>query len=201
MGEGGEGSFLRFLCFLWPTLPRSFLVVDHMNPGREDQLAFTKHFERAQGWLLLENYAAADKALRLIPVAFRGRPEVEQFRAQLHLSAGDWRRAEPILRRLREEDPAEPQHSVSLAFAVRRAKSIGAAEEILLEARERFPEVAVIWFNLACYAAQQERFADACTWLREASHREPGFRELAKTDSDLVPFWNAVATGAAAAPW
>lgn len=172
-----------------------------MEPGREDQLAFAKHFDRAQGWLLLENYAAADRALRLIPAAFRRRLEVEQFRAQLHLSAGRWRRAEPILRRLRKQDPADPEHCVSLAFAVRRAKSIGAAEQILLEARERFPEVAVIWFNLACYAAQQGRHADARDLLHEAGRREDAFRDLAKTDSDLVPFWAAVSAGKIAAPW
>ena len=45
-----------------------------MEPGRADLLKFKKHFERAQGWLLLENHAAADRALRLIPAAFRGRP-------------------------------------------------------------------------------------------------------------------------------
>jgi predicted Zn-dependent protease len=172
-----------------------------MNSGREDQLAFAKHFERAQGWLLLENYAAADKALRLIPAVYRQLPEVERFRAHLHLSAGQWRRAEPVLRRLRKSEPADPGHSVSLAFAVRRGKSIGAAEQILLEARERFPEVAVIWFNLACYAAQQGRHADARDWLHEAGRREDAFRSLAKTDSDLVPFWAAVAAGTVAAPW
>jgi hypothetical protein len=61
--------------------------------------------------------------------------------------------------------------------------------------------VAVIWFNLACYAAQQGRLADARDWLHEAGQREEGFRELAKTDSDLVPFWTAVAKGTIAAPW
>jgi predicted Zn-dependent protease len=89
-----------------------------MESGREELLLLAKHFERARGWLLLENYAAAIRALRLIPPAYRRRPEVEQFRAQLHLSAKEWRRAEPILRRLRKQDPADPQHSVSLAFAV-----------------------------------------------------------------------------------
>jgi predicted Zn-dependent protease len=172
-----------------------------MDSGREDQLRFAKHFERAQGWLLLDNYVAAAKALRLIPAAYRRRPEVEQFRAQLHLSAGEWRRAEPILRRLRKQEPADPGHSVSLAFAVRRGKSIEAAEQILLEARARFPEVAVIWFNLACYAAQQGRLADARDWLHEAGHREEAFRDLAKTDSDLVPFWDAVTAGTVTAPW
>lgn len=172
-----------------------------MDPSREDQLRFAKHFARAQGWLLLENHAAADRALRLIPPAYRQRPEVAQFRAQLHLSAGRWARAVPLLRRLQKEEPAEPQHAVSLAFAVRRAQSIRAAEKILLAARERFPQEAVIWFNLACYAAQQGRPADARDLLREAVRREGAYRDLAKTDADLTPFWSAVAAGTIAAPW
>lgn len=172
-----------------------------MEPGREDQLKFAKHFARAQGWLLLENHAAADRALRLIPAAFRGRSEVQQFRAQLHLSAKRWARAVPLLRRLQKQDPSEPQYAVSLAFAVRRAQSIEKAEKILLEARERFPQEAVIWFNLACYAAQQDRLTDAHDLLREAVHRESAYRDLAKTDPDLIPFWSAVTAGTLAAPW
>lgn len=172
-----------------------------MEPGREDQLRFAKHFQRAQGWLLLENHAAAERALRLIPAAFRGRSEVVQFRAQLHLSAKRWARAVPLLRRLVKQDPTEPQYWVSLAFAVRRAQSITAAEKILLKARARFPQEAVIWFNLACYAAQQDRLTDAHNLLREAVRRESAYRDLAKTDPDLAPFWKAVTTGTLAAPW
>jgi predicted Zn-dependent protease len=172
-----------------------------MEPGREDQLKFAKHFERAQGWLLLDNHAAAARALRLIPAAFRRLPEVRQFRAQLHLSAGQWRRAEPLLRQLLRENPDEAQYSVSLAYAVRRGKSIAAAEQILLEASQRFPDVAIIWFNLACYAAQQGRLTDARDWLREAGQRDRDFRAMAKTDSDLIPFWVAVTAGAVDAPW
>jgi len=172
-----------------------------MDEGREDQLTFAKHFERAQGWLLLDNHGSAARAIRLIPVAFRERPEVRQFRAQLHLSAKQWRQAVPLLRQLRDENPSDPQFSVSLAFAVRRAKSIGAAEKVLLVARERFPDVAIIWFNLACYAAQQGRLTEARDWLREAESRENGFQDLAKTDSDLMPFWAAVKAGTIASPW
>lgn len=172
-----------------------------MDEGRDERLQFAKHFERAQGWLLLENHAAAARALRLVPPAFRDQPAVVQFRAQLHLSAGQWRQAEPLLRRLGQEHPDDPQYPVSLAYAVRRAKTIGAAEEILQEARQRFPEVAIIWFNLACYAAQQGRLTDARDWLREAAKRETGIRELAKSDADLTPFWAAVVAGQVAAPW
>ncbi len=172
-----------------------------MEPGREEQLKFAKHFERAQGWLLLENYAAAERALRLIPTAFRGRSEVQQFRAQLHLSAGRWARAVPLLRKLVKADPAEAQYWVSLAFAVRRAESIGKAEQILIEASRRFPQEAVIWFNLACYAAQQGDITNALGLLRAAVNRDVAYRDLAKTDTDLVPLWDAVRAGVIAAPW
>ncbi len=172
-----------------------------MEPGRQERLEFAKHFGRAQGWLLLENYAAADRALRLIPAAFRMRSEVQQFRAQLHLAAGRWAQAVPLLRRLLKQEPTEPQYWVSLAFAVRRAQSIAAAETILLEARERFPQEAILWFNLACYAAQQGRAVEARDLLVEAVKREAGYRALAKTDPDLAPLWAAVASGTAAAPW
>ena len=160
-----------------------------MEPSREDQLLFAKHFERAQGWLLLEKLDDAAKALRKIPLAFRRRPEVVLVRAALYLAAKDWKRAEPILRQVLKQDADEPQHWVNLAFAVRRAKSIAEAEPILLEARRRFPQVAVIWFNLACYAAQQGRLTEVPTLLREAIRLEPHFKEPAKTDPDLAPYW------------
>lgn len=172
-----------------------------METGREDQLKFAKHFERAQGWLLLENHAAAERALRLIPAAFRERSEVQQFRAQLHLSAGRWARAVPLLRRLVKQDPTEPQYWVSLAFAVRRAESIAKAEQILIEASRLFPHEAIIWFNLACYAAQQGDITNALGLLRAAVNRDVAYRDLAKTDPDLIPFWSAVADGSIGAPW
>lgn len=172
-----------------------------MEPGREDELKFAKHFERAQGWLLLENYAAADRALRQIPPAFRKRAEVEEFRAQLHLSAGRWARAVPLLRRLVKQEPNEPQYWVSLAFATRRAESIGNAEQILIEASRRFPQEAVIWFNLACYATQQGDIPNALGLLRAAVNRDAAYRDLAKTDSDLEPLWAAVSSGSHPAPW
>ena len=160
-----------------------------MDQSRQDQVDFAKHFERAQGWLLLEKFDEAGKALRAIPPAFRRRHEVKSVRAQLYLATRQWKRAEPVLRQLLKQDEGEPQHWVSLAFAVRRAKSIADAEPILLEARQRFPKEAIIWFNLACYAAQQGRLSEVPALLREAIRLEPKITELAKTDSDLAPYW------------
>jgi tetratricopeptide (TPR) repeat protein len=160
-----------------------------VEPSRADQLLFAKHFERAQGWLLLEKFAEAARSLRAIPPAFRRRPEVVLVRAALYLAAKDWKRAEPVLRQVLKHEADDPQHWVNLAFAVRRAKSLAEAEPILLEARRRFPQVAVIWFNLACYAAQLGRLDEVPTLLREAIRLEPDFKEPAKADPDLAPYW------------
>lgn len=166
-----------------------------MENSREDRLRFAKHFERAQGWLLLDRPGLAAAALAEIPPYFRSRPEVSLFRAQLHLAAEEWTQAEPVLRQLLEADAGVPQHWISLAFAVRRSKSIGEAEVILREARQRFPAVAIIWFNLACYAAQQGRQTEAHQLLGEALRLEPDLKEAAKADPDLAPYWQALAAG------
>lgn len=160
-----------------------------VDPTREDQLSFAKHFAHAQGWLLLENFRAAQRSLAKIPPAYRRRPEVMGLRAHIHLAARDWSKAAPLLRRLVKLAPGDPEHWVSLAYAVRRAESLAAAEVILQEARARFPGVAVIWFNLACYASQQARWTEVETFLAEAIHLEPAFGDAAKTDADLTPYW------------
>jgi predicted Zn-dependent protease len=166
-----------------------------VEKSREDRVRFAKHFERAQGWMLLDKFDEAFAALEEIPPSFRLRREVYFFRAQLHLAARQWSHAEPLLRELLKADAGDPQFWVSLAFAVRRAKSIGEAEVILQEAREKFPKVGLIWFNLACYAAQQNRPAVAHRLLGEALRLKPELKETARADPDLVPYWKALAAG------
>ena len=166
--------------------------VDH---AREDQLKFAKHFERAQGWLLLDKFDSALAALGEIPPGFSARPEVVLLCAQIHMAAAQWSLAEPLFRQLVESDADEPLYWVNLAYVVRRAKSLGEAEPILREARERFPTVELIWFNLACYAAQQNRLDEAHELLSEALRLEPQLKEQAKADPDLKPYWDGLASG------
>jgi len=162
-----------------------------VDSSREEKLLFAKHLERAQGWLLLENFRESARSLRNIPPAFRRHPDVAIVRAQLYMALKDWKRAEPVLRKVLKDDVGDPERWVNLAFAVRRAKSIAQAELILREARLRFPEVAVICFNLACYAAQQGRIVEVSELLREAIRLDPHFEEPAKSDPDLAPYWEA----------
>jgi tetratricopeptide (TPR) repeat protein len=85
------------------------------------------------------------------------------------------------------------------AYAVRRMTggSIEAAEEILLDAARRFPEYALIHFNLACYAAQMGKLDEAVERLREAirvSDDPDKIRQDAVRDEDLEPIRDRLAT-------
>ena len=66
----------------------------------------------------------------------------------------------------------------------------GAAEGILLKARELHPESALIAFNLACYASVTGRMEDAKERLRNAIELDKDVRKLALDDEDLRPLWD-----------
>ncbi len=82
---------------------------------------------------------------------------------------------------------------ISLAYAVRRAESVNKAEVILLRAQAIHPKVAVIAFNLACYASVAARFEEAKTRLQHAIELDKEVRGRALDDEDLRPLWNWIA--------
>ena len=58
----------------------------------------------------------------------------------------------------------EPENEawwINIAYSVRRSEGIEQAEAILLRARVIHPKVAMIAFNLACYASVTGRIEDA----------------------------------------
>ena len=58
-------------------------------------------------------------------------------------------------------DPQTAGWWISLAYALRCTESIEKAEDILLRAQAAHPKVAMIAFNLACYASVTGRMEDA----------------------------------------
>ena len=59
---------------------------------------------------------------------------------------------------------------ISLAYALRRTESIEKAEAILLRAQAIHPKVAMIAFNLACYASVTGRMEEAKERLGKPSN-------------------------------
>ena len=52
------------------------------------------------------------------------------------------------------------------------------------------PKVAMIAFNLACYASATGRMEDAKERLRNAIELDKQIRKLALEDDDLKPLWD-----------
>jgi lipopolysaccharide biosynthesis regulator YciM len=98
-----------------------------------------------------------------------------------------WSEASSVAQRLAEMEPDESNWPLALAYAVRRSRGLVFAQEILKQAREKFPDCATIHFNLACYAAQLGDLDEARQRLRRAIQLDQGFAALAKTDPDLKP--------------
>ena len=90
----------------------------------------------------------------------------------------------------------EPENEawwINLAYSVRRSEGIKQAEAILLRAQAIHPKIAMIAFNLACYASVTGRMEDAKERLRNAIELDKDVRKLALDDEDLRPLWDWIA--------
>ena len=94
-----------------------------------------------------------------------------------------------VAKRLAEFQPHDIQWTISLAYATRRAESIEAAKEILMQALQRHPDEAMVHFNLGCYASQLGDLTLAKAHLKRAFVIEPKCRLMALDDPDLKPLW------------
>jgi Flp pilus assembly protein TadD len=154
---------------------------------------FEECFERAQGFTREQKFDEAIAALDDIPRQYQLRTALLALRCHIHLAAKHWEAAIEIARHLAKVEPDEPAHWISLAWAVRRHESIAAAEKILTAALALHPECATIHYNLACYACQTERLAEARIRLEAAVQLDPASRKLAANDLDLVPLMASLA--------
>jgi Flp pilus assembly protein TadD len=87
-------------------------------------------------------------------------------------------------------EPENERWWISLAYSIRRSESLEKAEAILLRAPAIHPKVAVIAFNLACYASVTGRMEEAKKRLRDAIALDKDIRGLALEDDDLKPLWD-----------
>lgn len=98
-----------------------------------------------------------------------------------------------IAKRLADFQPDDVQWTISLAYATRRANSIEAAKQILLNAESKFPNEAIIKYNLACYFCQTADIENAKNCLEKAFEIDSSWRLKALDDEDLRPLWDSLA--------
>jgi hypothetical protein len=79
------------------------------------------------------------------------------------------------------------------AYAIRRVDGGGLAQawDALLPATVKFPDEAVISYNLSCYACQMNKLTEARAWLHRAikTGDKDVMKKMALEDEDLKPLW------------
>lgn len=148
--------------------------------------------EKAEGFMDLQMAERARSELNLVPEAHQQSLAWRLLRLRLAFDQHDWTLATELAKRMREEQPAVVDYWIQLAYATRRCLGVDAAKVILEEAAMRFPEIALIPFNLACYECRLGQNDAALRHLNRAFEMEPSYREMALEDEDLKPLWSTL---------
>ena len=119
-------------------------------------------------------------------------PEVLAVRLAIYHGLKKWELMREVARRLAQVQPSDVQWTVSYAYATRRAESIAAAKEILLNAEPKFPKEAIIKYNLACYLCQMGDIQGAKNYVKRAFEIDSNWRMAALDDEDLRPLWDSL---------
>ena len=120
--------------------------------------------------------------------------EVDIARGRVVIIAGmvakKWDMAAAVASHLVKVDSGTAGWWTNLAYALRRTESVKKAEAILLRVQAIHPKVAMIAFNLACYASVAGRMEEAKERLRLVIELDKAARRLALEDEDLKPLWD-----------
>jgi Flp pilus assembly protein TadD len=130
--------------------------------------------------MVLEEIAPEDKT----------RNEVLGARVGIYMAAKKRDMAAVVARHLVKVEPENEAWWINLAYSVRRSEGVENAEAILLQAQAIHPKVAMIAFNLACYASVAVRVEEAKERLRHAIELDKDVRQFALGDEDLRPLWD-----------
>lgn len=150
--------------------------------------------EAAEGWLMLGNPVEAHEELEKITGESSYHPTVLSMRWQVYAAAGWWEAAYVVSRALCELAPQSPAAWICQANTLRHYKGVVEAWSMLLTVVKKFPEDAIIRYNLACYAAQMSLLEESCGWLVQAFELEEStqLKVAAIYDPDLQPLWDKI---------
>lgn len=154
------------------------------------------HFaSAAEGWLELGDPEAALGELERISTDHQEHPRALELLWAVCAALERWESARDAASALVETAPAIDSGWIHRAYATRRMPggSLESAWQVLYPAAKLFPEQPLIPYNLACYACQMGRLAEAKTWLERAfriptdKRRVDTLKKMALGDEDLEP--------------
>ena len=141
-----------------------------------------RHVLASSRYLELGMSDDAALALEEIEPEDKTRTEVLGARIALYITAKKWDMAAAVASHLVKVRPENAGWWISLANALRRTESVEKAEAVLLRAQTIHPKVAMIAFNLACYASVTGRMEEAKERLQNAIKLDKDIRGLALDD-------------------
>ena len=151
----------------------------------------------AEGWLMLGLPVEALRELSQLPAALMTHPDILDLHWQAFAAQKLWDAAYGVSCELVALYPEKLEGWLHRAYSSRRrsAGSLAQAYQALLPAAARFPEQAIVRFNLSCYAAQMDRLDEAWGWFRDAltMGQPKDLCQMGLADEDLRPIWPKIA--------
>jgi tetratricopeptide (TPR) repeat protein len=130
-----------------------------------------------------------DEELEQITPQLRAHPDVLRLRVEIYSGAKKWDYAGEVANALCRMVPDDSFGFVRFAFALHELKRTQEAYDVLLAIADKFPELWVIRYNLACYTCQLGRLDEAREWFDRALKvgEEKEIKLAALDDPDLAP--------------
>jgi len=154
----------------------------------------THFLSAAEGWLMLGAPHEARRELGRIRLENRRHPEVQQVRWRIWAAAHKWRACMLLAQSLLIEEPENPFGWVHRSFALHEMRRTQEAYDQLLPAVQQFADDFIIPYNLACYACQMGRLAEAWSWYQRARGLADArmIQSMALEDKDLQSIWDKI---------
>ncbi len=157
-----------------------------MNPLPPEDLA---HLKAAQGWIELGNHTEANEELGKIANQSQEHPEVLEARWKVYASVQQWDECVRVANTLINVAPERMSGWLSKSIALHGLNRIQEAFDTLSPVADKFSHVAIIPYDLACYACRLGRLQEAKQWLERSfkSGDADRLKAMAMEDPELEP--------------
>lgn len=153
--------------------------------SERDQIILRKTLTYANGYRELAMFDDAISELDSLDEVLGLRRESQQMRLAICMEAKRWKQALPCANRLAAIESSDPGDLINLAYVTRRADSLEGARVILENAAKRYPNEAIIHYNLGCYACCAGELEIAKSYLKRAFHLDASYIKMSQNDEDL----------------
>lgn len=146
--------------------------------------------QAARSCLESGNHAAARQELEKVTPTLRSHPDVLEIRWVVEAQSAKWPLCLEIAQEIVRAAPERPTGWIKRSFVLHRLKRTQEALDSLFPAAEKFSNIPIIPYSLACYAAQLNLSWETERWLKQAIETGGAdYREMALREKDLESLW------------